>query len=132
MLIDYRGLHTNSVQCQSDHQDPKNVKSKVKYVNILEISEFSFSDIVKIQAPDVVIVELMNWLKDRSMSISDNVKKSSYTKYLEKYEILEDVLIYRENGLSRIVVPESHTRELTRYIHTELCHMSSRKLSENF
>lgn len=47
-------------RCQMEHQDVKNGKEQVRYLNISDIFEFSISDLIQIQASDPVIAELIN------------------------------------------------------------------------
>ena len=116
-------------QCLTRHHGAKSNKSKVKFINTIETGDLNNEDIRAIQLSDSILKSIHQWLGGSSQNINVEVKKSKYFKNLDQYELIDGIVMRKNEKTLQILVPENYAEKLTQYIHEELCHLGSKKLS---
>ena len=117
-------------QCLTTHHDAKSEKSRVRRINILESSIYDKGSIIEMQNNDQITKEIIEYIKDKSSQVSRNLNKSKYYKDINKFIMEEDILLFMDKNTKRIVLAGKSIVDLINYIHEELCHLGTKKLTE--
>ena len=117
-------------QCLTTHQEANENKSNIKFISGLEDENFNTEDIRKIQVEDPVVGSIARWLQGFDVDLGVHVKNTKYYEDLDNLKIIENVVVNMAQNKIRILILESHSHKLIRYIHEELCHLGSKKLVE--
>ena len=87
-----RLLSSYCSQCQSEHEDAKQKKTKVRYLNVLRGNEQgSVSWVARFKDNDF-LMEIKDFLSGLAGEPSDRIKHSSYYKHLNQFLLENDIL----------------------------------------
>ena len=122
-----RILSSYCSQCQTEHENAKSEKTKVRYLNVLlgEASEArSWPEKFK---TNQFLVEIKNFLLGEINELSKDVKESPYFRFMDKFCIVDNLVIAEMDGHKKIVVPKESVDEFITGIHQDLCHIGMKK-----
>ena len=85
---------------------------------------------ILIQVEDPVVGSIARWLQGFDVDLGVHVKNNKYYEDVDNLKIIENEVVNTAQNKIRILIPESYSQKLIRYIHEELFHLLSKKLVE--
>ena len=113
-------------QCQTRHEDAKEVKSRVRHIGLVQRTE-SMRKLLEKQKDDIDFVHMTRILLGEESDAKLNRKRFPFNLH-KNIKIEDGLLVFSKDGKDIILVPLDYTNTLIKDIHTEMCHIGVKKL----
>ena len=114
-------------QCQTEHEEGKLEKSRIRFLNVISSSNLNMQVYIENQETDNLLSTIKKYVLNPSPEIPHLIRDSPYSKRLDQIFVKDNLLLIVIDDKQKIIIPQKIVSQVVQHVHKELCHLGVKK-----